>query len=129
MISHISNDLAARDDVDKLTLTSPIDFIPNEQFDAEVLDLLNRAQSLIQQLAEAEETPSDMPAHLARMCSAPLLSPQQEVTLFREMNRLKFCAESMRRANDDETTSDNWKNRSKSDRLRTTELLVRSPSR
>ncbi|NIP85734.1 MAG: RNA polymerase subunit sigma-70, partial [Planctomycetales bacterium] len=37
-----------------------------------------------------------MPGHLQRLCSPPLLSPEQEVRLFRRMNYLKYRANVLR---------------------------------
>jgi RNA polymerase primary sigma factor len=40
--------------------------------------------------------PKDLPAHLARMCEAPLLSAEVERDLFRQMNYCKFRANALR---------------------------------
>ena len=81
-----------------LDLWVPIPFIDNPEFDS-IDD--SDCESLLasETLAAASPTitaPADLPAHLRRICDAELLSPQQERALFREMNFLKFKAESIR---------------------------------
>lgn len=44
----------------------------------------------------SEHVSGGMPAHLARMCSTPLLEPEQEAALFQQMNYLKHRASSLR---------------------------------
>ncbi len=46
--------------------------------------------------ARTAKIPAGMPGHLQRLCSPPLLSPEQEVRLFRRMNYLKYRANVLR---------------------------------
>lgn len=78
-------------------LRMEIDFIPNPEFyteggvgDSEFVD------RTLRQLSESRNAPTNLPAHLRRLCEADLLSQDQETALFREMNYLKFCASSLR---------------------------------
>ena len=54
----------------------------------EFVQIIERGGSI---RAEADQV-SGLPAHLARLCETPLLSPGQERSLFRRMNLLKFKA-------------------------------------
>jgi RNA polymerase sigma factor (sigma-70 family) len=79
-----------------------IDFIPNQDFNARkkfVESDLETVRAIEQGLlmAPAGRTSSGLPAHLARMCATPLLTPEEESALFERMNYCKFRADSIRR--------------------------------
>lgn len=76
-------------------LRTEIDFIPNGSF--------NHSDEFSESIVEATleercgaKAPAELPAHLRRMCEAELLTHEQEAALFREMNYLKFRANSLR---------------------------------
>jgi RNA polymerase primary sigma factor len=62
----------------------------DHQSDLEMVD------GLLQDAAQSTAGPDDLPAHLHRMCETDLLTQEQEQALFREMNHLKFRANSIR---------------------------------
>ncbi len=69
-----------------------IDFIPNQSF---------AKRSPRKTISEPEINGSpknlgNLPAHLARMCSTQLLTPEEEKSLFEQMNFLKFRANMLR---------------------------------
>ena len=72
-----------------------IDFIPNAAFAAE--DFRGVAAASAQPPAEGAvaRAPADLPSHLRCMCETELLTPEQEASLFREMNLLKFQANAL----------------------------------
>ena len=76
-------------------LRTEIDFVPNSDF--------RHCDELSEAIVEATledrrgaKAPAELPAHLRRMCEAELLTHEQEAALFREMNYLKFRANSLR---------------------------------
>jgi RNA polymerase primary sigma factor len=77
-------------------LETEIDFIPNKSFaSAEAAaELLGDAREA-SVVADAQ-VPRDLPAHLARLCQAKLLSAEVEQKLFRRMNYLKYRANALR---------------------------------
>lgn len=76
-------------------LQAEIDFIPNPEFRAGVEDD-EIVETALRGCKETAKAPANLPAHLRRMCEADLLTLEQEVALFREMNFLKFRANSLR---------------------------------
>jgi len=86
-------------------IATEIEFVPNRSFhapDAEATILGDRPSSLPAPSRPRTGRPllRDMPAHLARLCEAELLSAEQERDLFRRMNFLKYRANSIRAALD-----------------------------
>jgi len=77
-------------------LSTEIAFIDNPEFRSgtAAAEILDQPTPLTEQ--PAANIPLGMPAHLQRMCSAPLLSAQQETELFRRMNYLKYRANVLR---------------------------------
>ena len=76
-------------------LRTEIDFIPNQSFQEESESSKELAMSTLSSLG-ADQSPSDLPSHLRRLCSTELLSREQERALFREMNYLKYRANVLR---------------------------------
>lgn len=83
-------------------LTTEIAFIPNPCFQEMDLD-----EAWVDLLSQAERNAPGstdysapgqlrMPAHLERLCSAPLLSPEEERRVFCEMNYMRYRANSLR---------------------------------
>lgn len=77
-----------------------IDYISNETFVGRRAtdERLSPFAERVETRAEAAEAPGShgLPAHLARMCATPLLTPEQEQELFRRMNFCKHRAASIR---------------------------------
>ncbi len=78
-----------------------LSFIPSEQFSAkckfrecEIDKVREIEQGLLD--APAIRTAGGLPAHLARMCATPLLTPDEESAIFERMNYCKFRAEAIR---------------------------------
>lgn len=76
----------------RLLRDAEIDFISCDAFrDSKSWD--SRAvDDMVATAADRSSAPSDLPAHLRRICEAELLTHEQEAALFREMNYVKFCA-------------------------------------
>ena len=77
-------------------LGTEIDFIPNREFQAECETGEEGLKLLTEITSQTSQLEIDLPAHLKRMCDSQLLSAEQERTLFREMNYLKFKANALR---------------------------------
>ncbi len=82
-------------------LQAEIDFIPNVAFgersaDRDILGGDNAASFATRTQSKAKPFPSDLPAHLARLCEAQLLSADEERSLFQQMNFLKYRANVLR---------------------------------
>jgi len=77
-----------------------VDFIPNIEFREEWAEerILHEHDSRSQggESGESPELPKDLPAHLARLCEAELLTAGEERDLFRRMNYLKYRANALR---------------------------------
>ncbi|MCH5377679.1 MAG: sigma-70 family RNA polymerase sigma factor [Planctomycetes bacterium] len=89
-----SGDLRSRA---KELLDQEIDFIANREFarrDAKSR-ILHSADSTPSESA-GTRLPKDLPAHLARLCEAKLLTAEQERNLFRKMNYLRVRANVLR---------------------------------
>lgn len=89
-------DSLARERVIRL-LRKEIDFISNKEFrtidralERDVLD------GAFQVPLESSPLPRNLPGHLARLCEAVVLTPEQEQELFRQMNYLKYRANMLR---------------------------------
>jgi RNA polymerase primary sigma factor len=73
-------------------LEQELDFVPNPEFNKrktqkQVADQLVALSSIVDQIPDPEEK---LPSHLNRICSTPLLTPEQETQAFHCMNYLKF---------------------------------------
>lgn len=78
-------------------LEREIDFVPNRCFrDARAEKVILGTEQEAAATASASKMPKDLPAHLARLCEAALLSADAERDLFRRMNYLKFRANALR---------------------------------
>jgi RNA polymerase primary sigma factor len=75
-----------------------IDFIPNQAFQAADAEQLIPREAYGREVSEVRDgkLPRDLPGHLARLCEAKLLTPDEEVRLFRRMNFAKYMAERTR---------------------------------
>jgi RNA polymerase primary sigma factor len=79
-------------------LRSEIQFIHNSKFgdvDAEH-EILDSDDRFSPENAPKARVPKDLPAHLARLCETELLTADEERSVFRRMNYLKFRANSIR---------------------------------
>ncbi len=77
-------------------LQDEIDYIPNEEFEAD-LEWEEEVVGASLRVAEGScSAPADLPAHLRRMCESDLLTHEQEQAIFRSMNYLKFRANALR---------------------------------
>ncbi len=79
-----------------MLLRTEIDFIPNAGFQGENYGPCEIVKRLLADGEASGQAPADLPAHLRRFCEADLLSHEEEVALFREMNYLKFRANALR---------------------------------
>lgn len=89
-------------------LSHEIGFIPNpcfREFDVDELWRKELAASESAVVVKAQSGRSLLPAHLERMCSAPLLSPPEERDLFCRMNYLKYRANAIRSTLNDKRPS------------------------
>ena len=88
-----------------------VGFIPNPVFrelDADEAwrnELSSDAPSLVDAPVHHRQRSSQLPAHLERMCSTPLLSAEQERDLFQRMNYLKYRANAIRATLDEKRPS------------------------
>jgi RNA polymerase primary sigma factor len=90
-----------------LNLSPEIDFIPNPSFGRRDAGRKILGEDAVHRGADsgrgsAGRLPKDLPAHLARLCEADLLSAEEERRLFRQMNYLKYRANLVRAAIDPE---------------------------
>ncbi|TVS20315.1 MAG: sigma-70 family RNA polymerase sigma factor, partial [Planctomycetaceae bacterium] len=79
-------------------LDSEIDFIGNREFsDPSAQDsIMDASSGNGGQLSGKAKLPKDLPGHLARLCESALLTAEEERSLFRRMNYLKFRANAIR---------------------------------
>ncbi len=77
-------------------LDKEISFIPNPSFVERSAGELSRLTESPEPAGKPSRVPAGMPAHLAQLCAAPLLTPTQEKALFCRMNYLKFRANAIR---------------------------------
>ncbi|MCA9123803.1 MAG: sigma-70 family RNA polymerase sigma factor [Planctomycetaceae bacterium] len=87
-------------------LRTEIDFIPNPEFRTDDFSDTKFVDATLADLQSSSNAPADLPAHLRRMCDSDLLTHEQETALFREMNYLKFRANSLRSRIDPDTVDD-----------------------
>lgn len=80
----------------KALLNLEIEFIDNPGFRKASLRKEIQASEPLPCRADNESPQSELPTHLARLCDAELLTKEQEQTLFRQMNFLKFRANALR---------------------------------
>ncbi len=78
-----------------------IDYISNPKFESDRDSTRTLADGglvddLLRGLRPASTASADMPSHLRRICQSELLTQEQEIALFREMNYLKFQAHTLR---------------------------------
>lgn len=78
-------------------MQTEICFIASSEFDDEDANLFDVpvndvVEDALRGASEKKKAPSDLPSHLHRMCEADLLTKEQEIALFREMNLLKYRA-------------------------------------
>ena len=105
-LSPVGNSQSLRNRAEAL-LRTEIDFIPNPEFAAEE----QRANDLIEATIKNDAittgaAPAGLPPHLRRMCEAELLTHEQESSLFREMNLLKYQANVLRSRLDPEQVTE-----------------------
>jgi RNA polymerase primary sigma factor len=84
----------------KKILATEIEFIANAEFDSagiekEIFGTVLFGTGVEPSPVKASRTP-DLPSHLARLCEAKLLSPEEEKSLFHRMNYLRFRANALR---------------------------------
>jgi RNA polymerase primary sigma factor len=84
----------------KQLASSPIDFISSDRFkvigaDVEVLGDVFLGTGLPVQATKVAKMPN-LPSHLARLCEAKLLTPEEEKALFNRMNYFRYRAEQLR---------------------------------
>ena len=91
--SWMSSQAARQRTLDRLR--REIDFIPNRDF-SQCDELSESIVAATLEEAGGVKAPAELPTHLRRMCEAKLLTHEQESALFREMNYLKFRANSLR---------------------------------
>lgn len=72
-----------------------IEFIASAEFTTEQSAGESNDSLLAALLGRACEPPRDLPSHLARLCEVDLLSAEDERTMFRSMNYLKFRAHAL----------------------------------
>ena len=79
-------------------LAEQVDFIPNPLFEREESDdVINSEWDAVSELTTRDgHVPRDLPGHLARLCEAKLLTPEEETRLFRRMNYVKYRAQQIR---------------------------------
>ena len=73
-------------------IRTEIEFISNRDFTSK--DVTDSVERVIPK--DTRNSKSDLPPHLRRLCETDLLSKEEEATLFREMNLLKFQANVLR---------------------------------
>ncbi len=91
----LSSEAATWQDRAHALLRHEIQFIPSRSFEALAAQRGTREQPLAS-FQVSERLPAELPAHLGRLCQAELLSAEDELKLFREMNYLKFRANAVR---------------------------------
>lgn len=89
---------ATHSDLQKQTrslLRTEISFVPNPEFRCADVAELERTFSWSNSSTSASPA-RELPAHLARLCESDLLTAEEERSLFRRMNLLKFWANRLR---------------------------------
>ena len=82
--------------VTEAALTQEIAFIPSDEFDTLKLVLSQDPRDYLMSTPKVESRPTKMAAHLERICNTPLLSADDERSLFRAMNYFKYRANAIR---------------------------------
>ena len=77
-------------------LANEIDFVSSPEFSPSKTEVGKLKYRDIIGPKSTGGAPEELPAHLRRMCDTLLLSQEEEQTLFREMNYLRFTANSLR---------------------------------
>lgn len=78
-------------------LRTEIEFISNKSFRTTDRDLERQVlEDRFQVSGPVSAVPRSLPAHLARLCESPMLTPEEEQELFRNMNYLKYRANVLR---------------------------------
>ena len=77
-------------------LRTEIDFIPNPEFKFQTDERDELVTAVLRSAETTGGAPADLPAHLRRLCHAELLTHEQEIALFREMNYSKYRANALR---------------------------------
>jgi RNA polymerase primary sigma factor len=78
-------------------LRTEIEFISNKSFCTINRDLERQVlDGRFQVAGPVSSVPRSLPAHLARLCESGMLTPEEEQTLFRDMNYLKYRANVLR---------------------------------
>jgi len=91
-------------------LQLPLEYIPNEQFPRIAADAAWEAQVVgppppSEEPPKRAKLPPGLPPYLASLYEVPLLTPQQEVHLFRKLNYLKYKASRLREQLDPKSPS------------------------
>lgn len=107
----------------------PLDYIFNEQFEQAYASEKREAKilssmPLAAKPAERKRASSGLPAYLARLYEVPLLTPEQELHLFRKMNYLKYKASRLRASVDAEHP--NFKTMNRIDALHDSAMQVKN---
>ncbi|MGY8771066.1 MAG: sigma factor [Planctomycetales bacterium] len=92
---HATSTQAVRDRAEAL-LRTEIDFIPNPEVATEDQRASDFIESTLTFGKAAAGAPTDLPTHLRRLCETALLTHEEESSLFREMNLLKYQANVLR---------------------------------
>jgi RNA polymerase primary sigma factor len=103
-IYRIITEMRARD-----RKSRPIDFVPSDEFEMPGADgrILNCPDLRLSEGSATPERriPRDLPPYLQQLFRIPLLTPKQEVALFRKLNYLRYKAERSRVALDPESAT------------------------
>ena len=102
---HSTSTQAVRDRAEALLRTETA-FIPNPEFAAEDQRISDLVESTLAPGKATAAAPTDLPPHLRRLCETELLTHEQEASLFREMNLLKYQANVLRSRIDPENVED-----------------------
>ncbi len=92
---HGESDCSARQRAEEL-LSNEISYIPSKEFKKPGMTTESLDYESIVEDGYNASAPSELPAHLRRMCDTSLLTHEQEQVLFKEMNYLKFRANVLR---------------------------------
>jgi RNA polymerase sigma factor (sigma-70 family) len=83
-------------------LRTKIDFVPNAGFADNDGAGNEIVAATLRGTNSKDKAPAELPGHLRSICESELLTHEQETALFREMNRLKYCADALRMGLDSE---------------------------
>jgi RNA polymerase sigma factor (sigma-70 family) len=79
-----------------------IDFVPNAGFADNDSAGNEIVATTLRGTNSKDKAPAELPGHLRSIWESELLTHEQEAALFREMNRLKYCADALRSGLDPE---------------------------